>query len=408
MKRRDFFRKSLGASIGAGVASGAMTAGLIDLRMSFESPAYKELTLHKIDGIEFTDIKLRYPRQVGKNAIKAIHGFGPALTVATVKTSRGSSGWGLLRSNVKDSKEAFENLKGKPVTNFFTVEKGIIDNTAKSFDIPLHDLAGQILQKPVYKLLGKEVPETAKCYSGMIYFDDLEQPDKKSGLDKILEECQFDYNYGYRQLKVKIGRGNKWLPGEEGLKRDIEVTKLISKNFPDCEILVDGNDGFNVNGIIDYLKGIGDIPLFWVEEPFVETVQDYQILRNWTKANGHVKYLADGEANPDMNLVGRLEDLKLIDVCLSDIMGYGFTPWRNMIPVLKKKNILASPHNWGDQLKTFYTVQFTGAYGNTATIEGVTCTSDDVDFGDYKLAGGKYTPSDAPGFGLKLLKKNNR
>lgn len=405
MERRDFFRKSIGAAVTLGAMSNSLTSGILNLDMSFELHRNKELGLHKIDGIEFTEIKLRYPRQVGKNAIKGIHGFGPTMTVATLKTDKGAAGWGLLRSNIKDSKVAFEILKGKPVTDFFSVEKGVISDSAKSFDIPLHDLAGQILQKPVYKLLGKETPETAKCYSGMIYFDDLEQPDKKSGLDKILEECQFDYNCGYRQLKVKIGRGNKWLPGEEGLLRDIEVTKLIAKNFPDCEILVDGNDGFKVNGIIDYLKGIGDIPLFWVEEPFLETIEDYQILRKWTKTNGHVKYLADGEANPDMNLVAQLEDLKLIDVCLSDIMGYGFTPWRNMMPVLKKNNILASPHNWGDQLKTFYTVQFVGAYGNTATIEGVTCTSDDVDFGDYKLVGGKYRPSNTPGFGMKLLKK---
>ena len=132
--------------------------------------------------------------------------------------------------------------------------------------------------------------------------------------------------------------------------------------------------------------------------------EKYRILRDWAKNNGHVKYFADGEANPDMNLLAQLEDLKLIDVCLCDIMGYGFTPWRNLMPILKQKKILASPHNWGDFLKTVYTVQFVGGYGNTATIEGVTCLSDDVDFGDYKLANGKYTPSNAPGFGLKLLK----
>lgn len=406
MERRDFIRTSFGAAITMGAISNSLTSEILDINMPFESQNYKELKLHKIDGIEFTDIKLRYPRQVGKNSIKGIHGFGPSLTVATLKTDKGATGWGLLRANAKNSKEAFETLKGKTVTDFFNTDRGVISDSAKAFDIPLHDLAGQILQMPVYKLMGKEKPETAKCYSGMIYFDDLEQTSKSAGLDKILEECQFDYNYGYRQLKVKIGRGNKWLPGKDGLIRDIEVTKLIAENFPDCEILVDGNDGFNANGIIDYLKGIGDIPLFWVEEPFIETIEDYRILRNWTKANGHVKYLADGEANPDMNLIGQLEDLKLIDVCLPDIMGYGFTPWRNLMPLLKKKKILASPHNWGDQLKTFYTVQFVGAYGNTATIEGVTCTSDDVDFGDYKLVNGKYTPSDAPGFGMKLLKKN--
>ena len=409
MERRDFFRKSVSAAITFGALSNSLTSRALDFNEPFESLSDQELKLHKIDGIEFTDIKFSYPRQVGKNSTWDIHGFGPKMTVATLKTNKGAAGWGLLRDRYpyKNSKEASETIRGRPITDFFSTEKGIISDTAKVFDIPMHDLAGQILQKPVYKLLGKQFPETAKCYSGMIYFDDLEQSSKSAGLDKILEECLFDINYGYRQLKVKIGRGNKWLPFKEGLKRDIEVTKLIAQNFPDIEILVDGNDGFNVNEIIEYLKGIEDIPLFWVEEPFIETIADYRILRDWVKVNGHVKYLADGELDPDMNLISQLEDLRLIDVCLCDIMGYGFTPWRNLIPVLKNKNILASPHCWGDFLKTVYTVQFVGAYGNTATIEGVTCTSDDVDFGDYKLVDGKYTPSDAPGFGMKLVKKNS-
>jgi D-galactarolactone cycloisomerase len=406
MERRDFFSKSLGAAVSLCAGSKFLTSGIFDPVQPSASRRDLDLTQHKIDGIEFTVVNLRYPRQVGKNAIKDIHGLGPSVTVATIKTDQGATGWGELRSNLKDSKIAFENLRGKPLTDFFLSDRGVINDSAKAFDIPLHDLAGQILKMPVYKLLGKEIPETAKCYSGMIYFDDLEQPDKSAGLDKILEECQFDINFGYRQLKAKIGRGNKWLPGQEGLNRDIEITKLIRKNFPDIEILVDGNDGFTSEGIIDYLKGVEDIPLFWVEEPFIETIEKYSNLRKWVKTNGKVKYLADGEANPDMDLIAKLEDLKLIDVCLSDIMGYGFTPWRNLMPVLKKKNILASPHNWGDFLKTIYTVQLVGAFGNTATIEGVTCTSDDVDFGDYKLTGGQYIPSDAPGFGVKLLKKN--
>lgn len=396
MERRDFLKKSFGAALVIPAA-----------RMSedmFLSKEGKELSSHKLDRIDFTEVRMKYPRQVGRNSIKGIHGFGPTSTVATLTTNKGASGWGLLRSNVKDSQAAFEIIKGKTLTDFFSAEIGITNEFAKSFDIPLHDLAGQILNKPVYRLIGGNKPLTADCYSGMIYFDDLDQPTKTAGFDKLLEECRFDYDYGYRQLKVKIGRGYKWLPGPDGLQRDIEVTKLIAGNFPDCQILVDGNDGFNVDGIIEYLKGIDDIPLFWVEEPFKETIEDYRKLREWTKENGKVKYLADGEANPDMNLIAQLEDLKLIDVCLPDIMGFGFTPWRKMMPVLKKKKILASPHNWGDFMKTIYTVQLVGAFGNTATIEGVTCFSDDVDFGDYKLKDGKYTPSEAAGFGMKLLK----
>lgn len=399
MERRDFLKKSFAAAMAASALR------INDYELIKSIPANNELQAHKLDGVEFTDVKLRYPRQVGRNSIKGIHGFGPNPSVAVLKTDKGASGWGLLRSNVKDSREAFIQMKGKPLTEFFLPEKGVINDTAKSFDIPLHDLAGNILKTPVYRLIGGKKAESAPCYSGMIYFDDLDQPDRKSGFDKILEECSYDRDYGYRQLKVKIGRGNKWMPGPEGLQRDIEITKLIAQNFPDCEILVDGNDGFTPDGIIEYLKGIGDIPLFWVEEPFIETEADYRKLRSWTKGNGKVKYLADGEANPDMALIGRLEDMKLIDVCLSDIMGFGFTPWRKMMPELRKKKILASPHNWGDFMKTIYTVQLTGALGNTATIEGVTCFSDDIDFGDYKLKDGRYRPSEAAGFGIKLVKK---
>ena len=406
MERRDFIKKSMGTALAIGALSNVSATGIQGFYDITGSENFKELKLHRFDGIEFTSVKLNYPRPVGLNAIRGPHGSGPTDTVVTLKTDRGASGWGLMRTNTQQSKAAFEAMKGKPITDFFTVEKGVFNETAKSFDIALHDLAGQIFKKPVYQLLGPNKPFVAPCYSGMIYFDDLDQPTEKAGFDKILEECQYDHDYGYRQLKVKIGRGNKYLQGEKGLKRDIDVTKLVAKNFPDCEILVDGNDGFNTNGIIDYLKGIGDMPLFWLEEPFAETVADYQILRNYTNEHCHIKHFADGEANTNIDLIYQLADLNLIDVCLADLMGFGFTPWRNLMPVLKRKKILASPHNWGSALKTFYTVQFVGAFGNTAAIEGVTCTSDDVDFGDYKLVDGKYTPSNAPGFGMKLLKKN--
>ena len=43
--------------------------------------------------------------------------------------------------------------------------------------------------------------------------------------------------------------------------------------------------------------------------------------------------------------------------------------------------------------------------GNVCTVEGVTCFSDDIDYGDYPIVNGKIRVSDAPGFGMTLLKK---
>jgi L-alanine-DL-glutamate epimerase-like enolase superfamily enzyme len=69
----------------------------------------------------------------------------------------------------------------------------------------------------------------------------------------------------------------------------------------------------------------------------------------------------------------------------------------------KKHKAMASPHTWGSMLKTHYVSHLAAGLENTAIIEGVTCLSDDIDYGDYKIIDGKLNVSDAPGFGMKLM-----
>jgi L-alanine-DL-glutamate epimerase-like enolase superfamily enzyme len=272
-------------------------------------------------------------------------------------------------------------------------------------DLALHDLMGVILDKPVYKLLGARGTKNTPIYSGMIYFDELEPEDNPAGIDKILENCQWDIDYGYQQLKVKIGRSGKWYPHDAGLKKDIEVVKLINKTFPDITLLVDSNDEYTLQDTIDFLDGIGDIPLLWVEEPFRENYEDGKKLRHWMNQNGFENTLyADGEANTDHELCMKMGKEGIMNAYLPDIRSFGFTRWRKLMPQLKKYKMLASPHSFGSMLKTHYNVHIAAACGNIVTIEGVTCISDDIDYGDYKIADGKIQVSDMPGFGMRLLK----
>lgn len=254
-------------------------------------------------------------------------------------------------------------------------------------------------------MLGREKPFITDYYSGMIYFDDLEPASQPGGIDRILEECEYDYGVGYRQFKLKIGRGHRWMPFKQGLQRDIDVTNAVAKAFPDCQILVDGNNGFSVDQFIQYLRGIPSVSLFWIEEPFHETVADYQKLRDFVRSAGIKTLLADGEADPDPKLLRELISRKLLDVHLTDIEGLGFTNWRQLMPELKTMGAQASPHAWGSLLKTNYTAHLAGGLGNTVTIEGVTSTSDDVDLSGYVVQNGKLIPPSAPGFGMPLLKK---
>lgn len=403
MKRRTFLH-ALNLGI---VSTAALHTNLFSMPFDLSSldQTDKELSYHRIQSIQFSTVALRYPRLVGKNARLDLHGYGPDVETCIIKTDKGAMGWASLRGSKKEAEQLAKTLIGQPVTKVFRTNMGITDTKYIPFDMALHDLAGVILDKPVYTLLGRDTALISDCYSGMIYFDDLEPSEKPVGIDKILEECAYDYQLGYRQFKLKIGRGHRWMPFEKGLQRDIEITNKVAQAFPDCKVLVDGNNGFSVEQFIRYMQGIAGVNLFWIEEPFHETEADYRTLSAWLRSEGINTLLADGEADPDPVLLQSLIEKKLIDVHLTDIEGLGFTNWRALMPVLKKLGAQASPHAWGSLLKTHYTAHLAGGLGNTVTIEGVSSTSDDVDLSGYKLENGKLNPPNKAGFGMPLLKK---
>ena len=404
MKRRTFIH-----ALQVGIASATLLNGktqAMHLSSLLDRTADdKELAYHTIQDIKYSRVQLNYPRLVGKNARLDLHGHGPNVEIVCLVTDKGAMGWASLRGSKRDAEQIQADLIGKKVSELFAVKTGTLQDRHIPFDMALHDLAGIILQKPVYTLLGKDKPIITDYYSGMIYFDDLEPTDNPAGIDCILEECRYDYSVGYRQFKLKIGRGHKWMPYKEGLQRDIDVTKAVAQAFPDCDILVDGNNGFTSDQFIDYLKGITGVKLFWIEEPFHETVADYKKLRNFMNNEKMETLLADGEADPDQQFLKELIQLGLMDVHLTDIEGLGFTNWRRLMPELQQLGAQASPHAWGSLLKTYYSAHLTGGLGNTVTIEGVTSSSDEVDLSGYTISDGKLVPPSTPGFGMPLLKK---
>lgn len=358
---------------------------------------------HKIQSLDLKPVPLPWPRLVGKNAKLDVHGRGPTITVAILKTDQGAMSWGELGGNPKDLEKLRGLVIGKAVSEIFDPSVGTTLRDAQPLDIALHDLAGVILGQPVWKMLGAEKPHIYPVYSGMIYFDDLEPKDNPAGIAQVLKNCAADRELGYRQLKVKIGRCNRWMSKEAGLKRDIEVVHEIHKAFPDCELLVDANDGYTVATTIAFLKGIEGIPLFWIEEPFVESVAAWTELHAWTSTNGWGKtLLADGEQHNDIPVLEELEAKGILNVRLLDIVGLGFTPWRALMPKLVKTRTVCSPHAWGSGLKTIYAAHLVAGLGNGCSVEGVSCSQEHVDFGENVIRDGKMQVSTKPGFGLTL------
>ncbi|NUR95164.1 MAG: mandelate racemase [Kribbellaceae bacterium] len=338
------------------------------------------LSQHTISSVGTVQLRYEYLRTIGRNSFLGSHGNGGSLTAYVVETNRGATGWGLPLYDGDPGP-----LVGRPLAELIDPERGVIDGAAEFLDYPLHDLAARILDVPVYAMLGGAASPRVRCYSGGIYFDDLD-----GGLDAIRANLAQDHAFGFRDFKLKIGRGHRWMDTRAGLARDIEVTRLARELYPDAAILVDGNDGFTVNGLFEYLDGVEDCGLYWIEEPFAERRPDLQALHDRLQGSTRV---ADGEYDPDVDHVLALAKEGLIDVALMDVIGHGLTKWRQTMPVLKAE---ASPHAWGVPLKTLYAAHLAAGLGNTPIIEGVPGP------GSYTLDDGYVVLSDAPGFGLSL------
>ncbi len=362
------------------------------------------LSSHRIADVSIAELPSRYPRTVGRNARLGTHGDGPTARYAIVRTDQGASGWGLLRPG---GTSQLDDLVGASLSEVFAPGTGVTDARADPLDFALHDLAGVILDQPVYQLLGGASQDTVPCYDGAIYLDDLDPEASPRGIDAILQHCADDYRLGYRAFKLKIGRGHTWMEQAAGLQRDIEVTRAVHERFPDCRILVDANNGYAVDGFLTYLDGVRDCDLYWIEEPFEESRDDLAKLRRDLDGHGATTLIADGEEShgqveTDVPFLLGLASEKLLDVLIMDIVTFGLTNWRRLMPNLQEIGVQASPHTWGFPIKTLYAAQLAAGTGYVPTVEGVFGTVAGVDTSGYPLVEGDLHLPDKPGFGLEV------
>jgi len=359
----------------------------------------KALAEHNIKEIKTLRVSSRYTRTIGRNSRIKNHGGGPNTQIRAIITDHDAVGWG---PSHKPEAE-MPNLLGRNVAELFDPEMGVIADEALPLDYALHDLAGVILNLPVHKMIGGKGETAVPCYDGAIYMDDLTPEEAPRGVGIIIENCRDDYEMGFRDFKLKIGRGYQWMSPEEGFQRDIDVTRAVHENFPDCRILVDANDAYTCDDMIRYMDAVAECSIFWIEEPFRENRDDLIKLKEFLAKRSPDTLVVDGESRPDVDFLLELAAEKLLDALQMDISGLGFTPWRRVMPRLIKVGVPAAPHSWGDPLKVHYSAQLAAGLGNALMVEGIPSTTHGADLGLYKLEEGiLHVPKDAPGFGMKL------
>ena len=135
----------------------------------------------------------------------------------------------------------------------------------------LWDLAGKVLKRPVYELLGGTNTGNVPVYDGSIYMSDLMPQYAAKRQDRFKEEIDMGMQAGHRAFKIKIGRGKKWMDRDDGDARDVEVVETIRKHAGDDVVLaVDANNGYDLEGAKGFLDRAGDLGVEFSKNRFLK------------------------------------------------------------------------------------------------------------------------------------------
>jgi L-rhamnonate dehydratase len=343
-------------------------------------------------------------RSAGKNARLGDHGDQVPLHLVKV-TIGGQSGFGWSRV----SKEKAMTFVGTPAQNLFTTQ-GMVLSEFRSIEFALLDWLGKVNGKPVYSLFSKKSIETGEpiyidAYDTSLYLDDLHLSDDNAAVEFMQNEAQQGLDRGHKNFKIKVGRGGRHMSLDKGTERDIAVTKGIREIAgPEAKIMIDANNGYNLNITKHVLSALSEDNLYWIEEAFHEDHALYEDLKSWMDQQNMKVLIGDGEglaAAPIVEWAKR----GLIDVIQYDIRDYGFCNWIELGEILDKANVKSAPHNYGSSYGNYALGHLALAIDGFQFVEWDEIDVAGLDASQYAIIEGKAKVPSAPGFGLNLDNK---
>jgi L-alanine-DL-glutamate epimerase-like enolase superfamily enzyme len=355
----------------------------------------------RIVRVEFARLEGQRPRKAGSNARLGEHGLTVQVPIARLTTTDGAVGFGACRISADEG----ATLLGQSLSDLISVENGVADRWA-AFEFPLWDLLGQQQGQPVYALTAAEPAESKRlqvpCYDTSLYIDDLHLNSEQEAAALIAAEAREGYERGHRAFKIKVGRGARHQPVQPGTARDIAVIQAVREAVgPEATLMIDANNGYNLNLAKQVLAETADCQLFWLEEAFHEDRILYEDLRDWLGANQLTTLIADGEGDASPRLLEWAKE-GIIDVVQYDVFSYGFSRWLKTGRQLDDWGIRSAPHHYGRHLGNYVSGHLAHAVHGFTFIEWDEATTPGLDGSAYQVHEGQVLIPDTPGFGLNL------
>ena len=339
----------------------------------------------------------RRPRSIGRNARIGDH--GPAVTDPVVRISTAGGAVGVGWSSL--DRDRAEALLGVRPSDLFDLPGGSTGD-GEAIDLPLWDLAARCEGVPLYRLLGARGSREVELYDGSIYIDDLGVSDSEAR--RIFhEEVRTGHEYGYRNFKIKIGRGARWMPVREGTDRDVLVIRAVREAAgPDAKVLIDANNGTTLNIALDILERCRDVGIYWFEEPFPEDRAFNEAFEEAIERRGYNTFVADGESGPPPPDFFDMVENGWIDIVQHDFRYKGLTWWKATAERIEPWGAKCAPHCWGSVVERYAHAHFAASIPNYSLLEAAPAEMPGIALDGWRMEDGRLTVPDSPGAGFDV------
>ncbi len=375
---------------------GSSLASLVLPRWAWTQDLPKDIRINRIVGF---DLISRRPKLVGNNSRLGVHGDHTTDRMVRLFTNAGIEGLGYCRAG----EDKLASLLARNPFDFFVQAQPSLKSPLGSGTMPLWDLVGKALGKPVYELLGSGGTERVRVYDGSIYFADLLPEHAGRWQDRFREEIDIGLARGHRAFKIKVGRGAKWMPAEEGFQRDKEVLQIIRRHGgPDVLLGADANNGYDLERTKRLFADLPSIDLKFAEEMFPEQVDQCLELKEYFAQHKLQTLIADGETQDNLEVFKPFIDARAIDVYQADMNRFGIEGILAEASMVKPQGLLVGPHNWGSLLG-FYAILHVGrSIPNFYIAENDPADTDVLVADGYSIKDGWASVPETPGFGLRI------
>jgi L-alanine-DL-glutamate epimerase-like enolase superfamily enzyme len=246
-----------------------------------------------------------------------------------------------------------------------------------AIDVALWDLLARRLGVPAAVLFGRQHTAVPVYGSGgWISYSD----------EELATEVRRYIDRGFAGVKIKIGS----LKEEWDVERVREVRRIIG---PDRKLMVDANQGLNLERALRLVRRVEDCNLDWLEEPFPkDDLESYARLAETTDIP-----LAAGEREFGINPFYRMAKARCISIMQPDLLRVGgVTGWRLTAGLAEAHMLRVAPHFYRE-----YDVHLAAAQPNLVAIESFDWLRDLVE-APFEVRDGLAIVPERPGFGLKF------